>query len=455
MAALGQASAVRPTAQVRMSISDQSSLHAALDAYDSGKLDAALPALERLAKKYPASYQVNEALGSLYAESGDYPRGLAYLRHACLLGPGEALAHANLGAFYVKLGRQSDAVSELQKAAVLDPTNAQTQSNLGQALMLADQPAAAAKAFAVASEASPRNFQLKYDWALALYDSGSDRASAGRAGEVLGTIPAEEMTSQFHSLAGDAAERAGHYAEALTHLQAAAKIDPSDANIYAVTAELLRHWTWPEAIKVADFGARLYPASTHFKMAAGIAYYAQGDYKPAVQVFSTLLAADQDNRMVADLLGRSCALLADGEYGACVGVYDYAQRHPGNAVMTTYAAIAILHQPEGERDLDKAAGLLQTVIAADPSNAEAYYQMGIVEQERLNWQQSAAYLEKSIALRPKSAEAHYRLSRAYAHLGRRKDAEAEVALHQAYAEQAKQSIDSRLQEVMKFVLKPS
>ena len=89
------------------------------------------------------------------------------------------------------------------------------------------------------------------------------------------------------------------------------------------------------------------------------------------------------------------------------------------------------------------------VRPADPAAA------GALEQVQLHWKESAADLEQSIALRPTFAEAHYRLSRAYAHLGRREDAQREIALHQTYSQQAKDSLNARMQEVMTFILKPS
>ena len=68
----------------------------------------------------------------------------------------------------------------------------------------------------------------------------------------------------MHSLAGDADEHAGEFTKALAHYEAAAKAGPSDATLYAVVAELLRHWNWDEAIQIADLRRRanIRPANT-------------------------------------------------------------------------------------------------------------------------------------------------------------------------------------------------
>jgi tetratricopeptide (TPR) repeat protein len=376
---------------------------------------------------------------------------LPYLQRAIVIAPRQAIAHANLGAAYIKLSKNADAVHELQIAARLEPGNAETQSNLGNALMLTGQPAAAAKAFAIASDAMPGNWDLAYNWALALYEGGAPR----QASVVLKKIPTQAMTDQTQALAGDVDEKLGNYKDAVIHYQSAAQINPSDANLYTLTLELLRHWTWDEAIKIANYGATRYPDKTHFKVAVGIALYGSNKYPDAAAAFSKLLIQDPDNGFYADLLGRSCSLVADGANPDCNGLEDFARSHPENAGAATYAAASILHRPATQQDTVKAEQLLNQAIAADPKLPEAYYQLGVLEQQRSHWKESSVALEKAIALRPTYAEAHYRLSRAYAHMGMRDDAQKQIALQQQYSQQEKDNLDSRLQEVVTFLLKPS
>ncbi len=61
-------------------------------------------------------------------------------------------------------------------------------------------------------------------------------------------------------------------------------------------------------------------------------------------------------------------------------------------------------------------------------------------------------LQKAIELRPTYPEAHYRLSRAYAHLGQREEAQQEIALQQKYSQQAKDSLNNHLSEVVTFLV---
>lgn len=433
-----------------MSEQDQQTLHRALDAYDSGDAKTARPLLQKLNQNYPANYPASEALGSLYLEAGDLDAALPLLRRATVLAPQESLAFANLGAAYLKLSRAPEAVRELRRAVALEPGNAASETNLGQALVLLGEPKEAATAFAAAAAADPSDVKLRYAWALALYNSNAPAESV----DVLKQIPSASWTDGMHALAGDANERAANFPQAIAEFEAAAKQNPSEDNLYALTAELMRHWNWKEAIEVADYGTQRFPGATRFRIAAGASLYGASDFKEAVQVFSALLKADPGNAEEADLLGRSCAALADGQFTGCEGVYDYAEHHPGNPVMTTYAAIALLHAPGNADTLNKAEALLRSAIAHNPQYGEAYMRLGAVQQARQQWAESAVSLERAIALEPSSAEAHYRLSRAYAHLGRREEAQQQNALRQSCEEKAKASINARMQEVVRFVLTP-
>ncbi len=432
-----------------LSAAAEAELKTALDLYDQGDLAGAEPRLIELTRRYPSSFEAAEALGSLYLERNDLEHALGSLRHASALAPSEPIAQANLGAAYLKAGRMREAIAELRLAARSDPKNASTESNLGQALMAAREPAAAIPAFTIASQLNPTNAALRYNLALALFQTGALEA----ASSALKAIPREAASADVDSLAGDIAERRGDFREAIVYLQSAAQKDPSDANLYALTLELLRHWTWDEALKIASFAVARYPASTHFVVAEGIARYGAAQYPEAAKIFSGLLAAAPDQALYADLLGRSCSQLAEDTSADCKGLLAFAQRHPANATASTYAATSLLHRPAAEQEPAVAATLLKQAIAADPNLPEAYFQLAVLDQIQLQWKESATLLEKAIDLRPAYPEAHYRLSRAYVHLGMKAEAEQQIALQQKFMQQEKDNMNAHLQEVVTFLLK--
>lgn len=431
-----------------MSGADTAVLKRALDAYDAGDLNTAEPLLASLATRYSLSYEVNEALGSLYAESDRTEQAIPYLKKACRIQPKQAVAHANLGAAYLKAGHSDAAVTELRLAIQSDPHNSGARSNLGQALLLKQDPAEAVKHFAAASALEPDNSDLKYNLALALYESGSVKEAA----VALESIPAAAATDQEEALGGEIAERLGNYQQAFQHYQAAAQKNPSDQNIYALTLELLRHWTWDQAFTIASYGESRYPQSTHFRVAQGIARYGGSKFLESAAIFSGLLAAEPGNALYADLLGRSCGALAEDATAECSGLTEFARQHPENAQAAMYAAASLLHQTAAKQDKEAVKRLLEQAIAADPKSPEAYFQTGVLEQSQLQWKESAVSLEHAIALRPTYPEAHYRLSRAYAHLGMREEAQQQIVLQQKYSQDAKDSLNAHLQEVVTFLV---
>jgi len=430
-----------------MTPADSTALRRSLDAYDRGDLTGAEPVLNQIASRYPKNYEASEALGSLYAESGDVARALPFLESAALLAPRQPIAHANLGAAYLKLGRNSDAILELRTAATLDPHNRATLSNLGQALLTDKQPADAAKAFAEASQIEPDNWDLRYNWAVALLDGGD----ALKAANVLAPIPNQEKQPQIEALLGEIAEKQGKFQDAVEHLQLAAKVDPSEPNLYFLGLEFLKHWTFEPAIKIFEFGLQRYPQSERMMLGQGIARYAMNDLALAAPIFAQLLDRNPESALYADLLGRSCTLMPDMSKG-CEKLEGFAEKHPKNATVATYAAASILHRSNHPEDLVVAEKLLDQAIALDPKLPEAHFQKGVLDQYQTLWKQSIPELEAAVELKPESSKAHYRLALAYSHTGQKDRAQEEINLQKKYSEQEKKVLDARLKEVRTFLV---
>lgn len=426
--------------------SDSEAFHQAIGEIDAGHPEQAEPELRELAAKYPANDQVNEALGLIYAEKGEMVQALPYLDRACKDAPQSALDHANLGTTWLKLSRPRDAVRELRLGAALDAQNAGTLSNLGQAYMLLGDAANAAHAFAQAARLDPQNLDLLYNWAVALNQMGQ----ADRAAKVLDRIPDTEKSDQAESLAGDVEEKLGHFLPAEQHYEKAAKKNASEANLFALCVELLRHWTWDQAAKTAAYGMAKYPQSARLKMAYGVSLYGSKQFSAAAQAFGNLLSTDPDNNDYAEMLGRTCAELQAGT-GNCSALVSFASRHPDNPSAGLYAAREILEQPHSTSDLTHAEQLLASVTRMKPTLAEAWYELGLIDAERMQWRESARMFAKATALRPAYASAHYQLAQAYAHLGRPELRKKELALFQACSQKEQDEVNARVRAMTVFL----
>lgn len=433
-----------------MSARDAIALAHALDAYNNGNGMAAASELERLATEYPSNFPANEALGLIYADGGNFAQALPFLERGAKAEKTNALAQANLGAAYLQVGKVKPAVQTLTRAVALDAKNSQTLSNLGHALFLDRQPHAAANAFARASVIDPDNINIRYNWALALHETPNDASAL----EVLQRIPAEQRTEAVESLWGEIAEKQGQFEAAADHMQTAVKLNPSEQNVYALTLELLRHWTWQPAIEIATYGVEHFPDSRRLQMAQAIAFYGSKHYVDAAAAFRALLSIETNNESYGELLGKTCSALGWNGAPQCDTLIDFADKHPGNAQVAVYAASNILHNsdPDATDKLDHAQRLLEHAIRIDSKIAQAYCELGTLQQERSQWVESVANLNKAIELRPAYPAAHYRLSRAYAHMHQPEHANKERDLMLKYDQQVQDDSKAILKDVTMFLV---
>ncbi len=440
----------RQSAAATLTATDQASLTAALANYESGQAALAQPVLARLAARYPGNATVQAAAGMATLESGDLAHGMPYLRQAHRLNPHDAGVTENLGIALLHLGQPAQALPLLQQARRAQHANLGAFMGEAQALMALHRYQEAADAFAAAIEhagAADNTADLHHDCALALLNANRPQ----QAVDVLLAQTDLSTSGPAQELLGEAEEKLGHYNSAFTHFKRAAELDPSESNLFAYGNELLQHWTFPAAIDIFQFGRSRYPASDRLYTGLGVAYFGNNDFPHAAEVFHAQLAAQPGNTSMADLLGRSCSAAVSAEVAGCDELVRFADAHPQNAAANLYAAIALLHDAGNPANSAKAEALLKQALATDPKLAEAWYQLAVLQQQRMEWAESAASLERAVALKPGYAEAHYRLARAYGHIGRKNEAQQQIALQRQSAQSAQDADTKRMQEVMTFL----
>ncbi len=74
-----------------------------------------------------------------------------------------------------------------------------------------------------------------------------------------------------------------------------------------------------------------------------------------------------------------------------------------------------------------ASAELRRSIRINPNFWESHLQLGIVLIERRQWQEAASELSRAITLDATKPAPHYQLARAYNHLGKHDQAQAELA----------------------------
>src|SRR6202021_579430 len=102
-AVLGTAAWLPAASATQMSAADTARLHDTLEAYDQGHVQEAQPLLEELIRRHPASFEINETLGLIFAEAGHLLQALPMLARAAQIRPRSAVARSTLGAANLKL----------------------------------------------------------------------------------------------------------------------------------------------------------------------------------------------------------------------------------------------------------------------------------------------------------------------------------------------------------------
>ena len=425
----------------------ESQFQAAMAAEDRGDLERAKHILSGLRRDHPEIFAVNESLGMIYVAGQQYAEALPLLRAAASEQPSSAAAHRNLGANYYQLHRNADALHEFTIAARLDPKNAATQKGLGDLWMDAGKPEYAAGAYEAALRAEPGDPDLALELANALV-AAKDFA---RAEAILDKLPGTDGNADAQVLLGRIAEAKGKFLDAERNYDRAVQLEPSEENAWMLGVEFLRHWTFDAAIPVFQVAVAKFAESTRMKLGLGAAYFGDGKYDRAIQVFAGLSAADKNSALDAELLGMACSAVSDAPKQPCSALIDYAQTHPRDAAASTYAVTMLLTEAAGEEQNRLGRKLLTQALAADARLPDAQYLMGVQKQNDGDWAGSISNLKAAIALEPEMAQAHYRLALAYARTKRKPEAKLEVALQQKYSQQKQSDLDRRLRQITTFV----
>jgi tetratricopeptide (TPR) repeat protein len=405
------------------------------------------PALQNLNPEYSS---LVELLGLCYASLSQDARAIPYLEVASRLQPASKEAHTNLAAGLLRLGRTAQALPEFQVALTLAPQDYSANHNLGEFYI---QAGSIADAIPLLEKAQ----SLKSD----AYDNGYDLATAdlmlGRfspAHQVVQSLLRQKNTGELHDLEAQIDEKEGKYVEAVNEFEAAAHLDPSEANLFDWGSELLLHRTYDPAIEVFRAAAQRYPRSPRIMIGLGISLYARGLYDDAVTAL--LAGADLDPKEPRCYLFLSKAYYSQQSHTEEVveRFRRYAEATPNSAAAQYYYAMSLLKGRSvagGQIDMQQVEALLQRSIAMDDKFADARFELGNLYSSRHDYEKAMEQYRSVIELNPGLADAHYRLATVYTHLGNKEQAQAELNLYQKLRADHLAASDKEGNELQQFV----
>lgn len=343
------------------------------------------------------------------------------LEHASQLQPDNpkvwvALAQAYLGAKQMELAKS--AAQRAETLAVHDPVVqhalAMFFSETGDLTKAADlerrfassptaDPQAAARAARLSLQANePQQAMLWAQSALAL----ADRAD-------------------LHHLLGTAAEAAHQPETALAELRKAADLAPSDEGFtFDLGQALLRHGDFAAALSVFDAARRRFSQSAQMELAYGVAAYGQRKFHDAIAAFLHVTQLDPSIQQPYVFMGKILENADDLMPQVLSRYAAWEVAEPDNYLPWFLHAKALdASSGDAATSLDE----LRRSIGINPNFWESHLELGIVLIERQKWQEAASELSRAIALDKEKPAPHFQLARAYKQLGKRDEAQAELA----------------------------
>lgn len=418
--------------------------------YDAGRNAEAAHRLETVLPYATRSFEVHELLGLVYASMSDSARALSQLQLAVQLKPDSAAGRTNLGAILLSSGKADLASEQFRKALQLEPANYDANHNLGELYAKSGQVAKAQPLLARAWRAKPDAYNNGYDLAMADFLLGR----LDEARQVISKLASEKNTGELHNLLAQVDEREGKFIDAANEYETAARLDPTEDNLFDWGSEMLLHRTYEPAVAIFQDATQRYPKSPRLFVGLGLALYSRARYDEAVNAL--LRAADLDPSDPRCYLFLSKAY--DSSPGQAPAVTErfrrYAEEQPNNARAQYYYAISLWKSKrtgDSAVDLSTVESLLKKSILLDDSLADAHVQLGDFYADQHQYEQSIPQYARALALDSSLSDAHYRLGMDYVHVGKRDLAQKELAIYQKLRAEHLAEVEKERAEVRQFV----
>ena len=271
----------------------------------------------------------------------------------------------------------------------------------------------------MAHRLDPANYINSFDLATAYLQSGS--LSQGRA--IVNELLQQSDKAELHNLLADIEEASGNVDQAAREYELAARMDPSEENLFDLGSDLLNHHGFPPALTLFNFASQKYPQSARLRVGLGVSHYSLGQYDDAVQTLCQAVDLDPKDTKALDFLGKMYDISPAYADEVTRRLSGFVHAYPRNAAASYYYALSLRKRTlnrEAEHYLLHALGL-------QPNFTDAHYELGLLYQEQRESAKAIAQLQIAAKQRPDFLQAHYHLAQLYKKIGKTDLANAEFA----------------------------
>jgi Tfp pilus assembly protein PilF len=258
-------------------------------------------------------------------------------------------------------------------------------------------------------------------------------------------------SAELHELLGDIAESEGHPLEAVHEYERAARMEPTEANLFVWGAELLLHRALEPAYEVFAKGQQQFPGSSRMLVGLGVTSYARGLSDEAAKRLATACDLDANDPTPYLFLGKIQSAEKTEPPGWTERLKRFTSLHPENAMAHYYYAVALTKDTQTTESSALVESSLLTAVKLDPQYGDAYLQLGILYASRNDSAKAIAAYQKAIEAAPSLAEAHFRLAAVYRLTGEAAKSRREIELYDKIAKQKNQQSERERHEIQQFV----
>lgn len=276
---------------------------------------------------------------------------------------------------------------------------------------------------------------LPFAWISAIFPGQLDRydqayhlaLSQFEAGDLTGArhlvqqLLQEKDRAELHNLLGEVEERSGNFREAARQYEIAARLDPSEKNIFDLGTELLKYHGYQQALEVFSYGVKEKPNSAKLHVGLGVAQYSLGQYQEAVETLCRAVDLDPKDSRALDFLGKMYDVAPNLTKEVTKRLEHFARLYPHNPAANYYYALSLRSRITGGASAQinhEAKALLLKAVQDKSDFAEAHYQLGLLYQDEGLISQALEEYQAAVQFRPDLRSAHYRLAQLYAKQGR-------------------------------------
>ena len=309
----------------------------------------------------------------------------------------------------------------------LHPDSFEANHRAGEYLIANRKYSSAVRYLEKAWKINPTNYANAYDLALVYFETGSSQKSRN----LIQVLITRADKAELHNLLGDVEESEGHVNEAAHQYEIAARLDPSEKNLFDLGTDLLNHRGFAPALKVFQYGVQRYATSARLHVGLGIAHYSLGQYDAAVEALCEAVDFDPKDTKALDFLGKMYDISPQYADEVTKRLRHFATLYPNNSEANYYYALSLRKRTSSndfKAGQHEAETYLAKAVKLKPEFADAHYELGLLYEDEQRDAEAIRQYEIAATCQPNLLKAHYHLARLYQKQGQKISAEHEFQI---------------------------